>query len=63
MTHVLINAKAYVALVGAIAAGLLGTYAADSVVGQVCTVVVIVATAVGTWRVPNAEDVRGRHEG
>lgn len=52
--HVLANVKAYVALVGAIATGLLGTYAADSLVGQVCTVLVIVATAVATWRIPNS---------
>jgi hypothetical protein len=48
-------AKAYVALVGAIATGLLGVYAADTVVGQVLTVIVIVATAIAVFRVPNAE--------
>lgn len=52
--HVLENAKAYVALVGAIATGLLGVYAADTTVGQVLTVVSIIATAVSTWTVPNA---------
>ena len=51
--HVLANAKAYAALVGAICTGLLGVFAADSVVGQVLTVVSIVATAVATWVVPN----------
>lgn len=54
MNHFLANAKAYVALVGAIATGLLGVYAADTTVGQVLTVIVVIATAVGTWSVPNA---------
>jgi hypothetical protein len=48
-------AKAYVALVGAIATGLLGVYAADTVVGQVLTVIVIVATAIAVFQVPNAD--------
>lgn len=48
------NAKAYVALIGAIATGLLGVYAADTMVGQVLTVVTVIATAVSTWAVPNA---------
>lgn len=52
--HFLANAKAYVALVGSIASALLGVFAADSRVGQVLTVVVVVATAIGTWRVPNS---------
>lgn len=51
--HVLKNAKAYAALVGSVATALLGVYAADTKVGQVLTVVSIVATAVATWRVPN----------
>lgn len=51
--HFLINAKAYAALVGAIATGLLGVYAADTTVGQILTVVTIITTAVVTWRVPN----------
>ena len=55
MNHFLINAKAYAALVGAIATGLLGVYAADSTVGQILTVASIVATAVATWRVPNLD--------
>lgn len=50
-------AKAYVALLGAIAAGLQGVYTADTVVGQIAMVVTIVATAFATWRVPNAEVV------
>lgn len=53
--HVLANAKAYAALVGSLAAALLGVFAADTAVGQVLTVVVVVATAVATWRVPNAD--------
>ena len=55
MNHVLTNAKAYAALVGSICTGLLGVDAADTTVGQVLTVIAIVATAVVTWRVPNAE--------
>lgn len=51
--HTLANAKAYAALVGAICTGLLGVYAADTRLGQVLTVIVIVTTAVVTWRVPN----------
>lgn len=51
--HVLAHAKAYAALVGSICTGLLGVYAADTGVGQVLTVLVIVATAVATWAVPN----------
>lgn len=48
------NAKAYVALVGAICTALLGVYAADSAVGQVLTVLSVIATAFGTWAVENA---------
>ena len=48
-------AKAYVALVGSIATALLGIYAADTSVGQVLTVVAVVATAFGTWAVENAD--------
>lgn len=57
MKHFLLNAKAYAALVGAICTGLLGVYAADSTIGQVLTVLSIVATAVVTWTVPNALDI------
>ena len=46
-------AKMYVALVGAIATALLGVFAADTTVGQVLTVVSVVATAFGTWAVEN----------
>lgn len=55
--HVLVNAKAYAALVGSIATALLGVYAADTPVGRVLTVLAIVATTVGTWCVRNAEVV------
>lgn len=48
------NLKAYVALVGSISTALLAVYAADTTVGQVLTVVSIIATAVGTWAVENA---------
>ena len=48
------NAKAYVALIGAVATALLGVYAADTQVGQILTVISVVATAVSTWAVPNA---------
>lgn len=53
--HILVNAKMYAALVGSIATALLGTYAADTPVGQVLTVVAVVATAIATWAVPNAD--------
>ena len=46
-------AKAYVALVGAIATALLGIYGPDTQVGQVLTVVVAIATAIATFAVPN----------
>lgn len=55
MNHVLTNAKAYASLAGAIATALLGVYAADTPFGQVLTVIAVVATALVTWRVPNAE--------
>jgi len=51
--HILVNAKAYVALVGSIATALLAVYGADTPVGHWLTVVSVVATAVGTWAVPN----------
>lgn len=51
--HVLANLKAYTALVGAVATALLGVFAADTTVGQVLTVLAVVATAVGTWVVAN----------
>lgn len=59
--HVLANAKAYVALVGAIATALLGIYGPETEIGQVLTVIVAVATAVATWTVPNL-DPAGRKQ-
>lgn len=56
--HVLANAKAYAALIGSVATGLLAVFTADTTVGKVLTVVVIVATAVGTWAVPNTSAKR-----
>lgn len=47
------SAKAVAALVGSVATALLAVYASDTPVGKVLTVVAIVATAVGTWAVPN----------
>ena len=58
MTPIPQAAKAYVALAGAIATALLGVYTADTTVGQALTVVVVVATAVGTYAVPNTPDTR-----
>lgn len=46
-------AKAYVALAGAIATALLGVFTADTTVGQILTVVSVIATAVATYAVPN----------
>lgn len=48
-------AKAYVALVGTIATALLAVFTADTLVGQILTVVAVVATAIATYRVPNAD--------
>lgn len=48
-------AKAYVALVGTIATALLTVFTADTTVGKVLVVVSIVATAIATYAVPNAE--------
>ena len=52
--HILANAKAYVALAGSIATALLAVYGPETQVGRVLTVVTVVATAFGTWAVPNA---------
>lgn len=46
-------AKAYAALLGAIASALLGVYASGTDVGKVLTIVAVVATAVVTYQVPN----------
>lgn len=54
-TAVLPYLKTYAALVGAIATALLGVFAADTTVGQVLTVVSVIATAVVTWAVPNVD--------
>lgn len=48
-------AKAYVALAGAVATALLGVFTADTRIGQVLTVIAVVATAVGTWAVENKD--------
>lgn len=45
--------KAYAALIGSTATALLAVYAADTGVGQVLTVLAVVATAVTTWAVEN----------
>lgn len=55
MKHFRANLKAYTALVGSVATALLGVFAADSTVGQVLTVVAVVATAIGTWAVENVD--------
>ena len=46
-------AKAWVALIGAVATALLGVYAADSAVGQLLTVVAVLSTAIGTYTARN----------
>lgn len=55
METILRNAKAIASLTGAISTALLAVYTTDTTVGQYLTVVAVVATAVVTWRVPNAE--------
>lgn len=47
-------AKAYAALAGSIATALLAVFTADTLVGKILVVVSIVATAIVTYRVPNA---------
>lgn len=49
-----VYAKAYASLIGAICTALLGVFAADTVPGQVLTIIAVIATAVLTWAVPNA---------
>lgn len=46
--------KAIATLVGTIVTGLLGVYTSDTPVGQVLTVIAIIATALATWVIPNA---------
>jgi hypothetical protein len=48
--NVLVNAKAYAALVGSVATALLTVYVGN----EFLTAVSVAATAVATWRVPNA---------
>lgn len=54
-TTVLPYLKAYAALIGSIATALLAVYASDTEVGQILTVVSVIATAVATWAVPNLD--------
>jgi len=49
--------KAIATLVGTIATALLGVYTADTEVGKVLTILAIIATAVATWALPNADVV------
>lgn len=51
-------AKAYVAFVGAVATALLGVFTGDTTVGQVLTVIVVIATAITTYQVPNQVPTR-----
>jgi len=53
--HILVNAKGWAALVSLVASALLAQYGPDGKVGTALTVVVIVAGAIGTWAVPNAD--------
>jgi hypothetical protein len=55
MNHVLVNAKAIAALTGTIATALLGVFTADTQAGQILTIISVVATAVATWAIPNAD--------
>lgn len=55
MPNISATAKAYIALIGALATGLLGVFAADTDVGKVLVAITIVATGFITWRVPNTE--------
>lgn len=50
-------AKAYVAFVGSVAVALLGVFTGDTTVGQILTVVVVIATAITTYQVPNQRPV------
>lgn len=50
-------AKAYVALIGSIATALLAVFTADSTVGKVLIAIAVIATAVVTYRVPNADEL------
>lgn len=54
--HLLTKAKAYVALVGAVATSLLGIYGPETEAGHWLTVAAAVCTAVATFAIPNAEE-------
>jgi hypothetical protein len=54
-------AKAYVALVGAVATALLGIYGPETEVGHWLTVIVAVSTALATFAIPN-RDPRALHQ-
>lgn len=54
MNKILESAKAIASLVGAIVTALLGTQAPGSTTFTVLTIIAAVATAVATYRVPNA---------
>lgn len=53
--------KAYAALIGATTTALLGVFASDTTVGQVLTVISVIATVFATYRVPNL-DPEGQHQ-
>ncbi len=55
MNKFLTAAKAWAALVGAVVSAVLATQAPGSVVYTVLTIVSVVATALATFRVPNAD--------
>lgn len=55
MKVIAVNAKAFAALAGIIAYALLEQYGPGGTLGAVLTIVFIVAGAVGTWAVPNAD--------
>jgi uncharacterized membrane protein YuzA (DUF378 family) len=52
--HILARAKAYAALVGAVVTALLGTLPPHTQLWTVLTGVAAVATAVATYKIPNA---------
>jgi hypothetical protein len=53
-------AKAYAALAGSIATALLGVFTGDTLLGQILTVVSVVATAFATYQIPNEPEPRRR---
>lgn len=52
------NLKAIATLVGGIASALSALFAADSTEGKVLTILVVIASAIVTWAVPNAEVIK-----